>query len=178
MNKALFLDRDGVINEDDKKYLYKIEDFHFCKGIFEVISFFQKNGYLIFVVTNQSGIERGYYSEKEFLKVTNYMLDRLKRKNLQIKEVYYCPHHPDTNCNCRKPNNQMFEDAIKKYNIDVQSSWIIGDRDTDIIAAKKSGILNSILIKSGKYTHNEEVTFSVKNTFEIVKLINEGKIIL
>ena len=173
MNKALFLDRDGVINEDIK-YLYEIEKFKFCKGIFEVVYKFQKKGYLIFVVTNQSGIGRGYYTHKAFKKLTNWMLNRFKKRGINIQKVYHCPHTPKQNCKCRKPNNQMFENAIKEFDIDVENSWIIGDKISDIEASKKSRVKHSILIDKNHSIKEDNIDFFiVNNTYEITKLLKE-----
>ncbi len=170
MNKALFLDRDGVINEDIN-YLFEIEKFRFCRGIFEVVNRFQKSGYLVFVVTNQSGIGRGYYTQKSFTKLTNWMLKRFENRGLHIQKVYHCPHSPEMRCECRKPNNKMFEDAIKEFDIDVKNSWMIGDKMSDIEASRKSGIKHSVLINQ----KNNSVDFRVKDTYEITKLL-QGEI--
>ena len=104
MRKALFLDRDGVINRE-KNYLYKIEDFEFIDGIFELCRFYENLGFLIFVVTNQSGIARGYYSEDDFKRLTSYMVERFSQEGITISKVYHCPHHPDISgkCECRNP---------------------------------------------------------------------------
>ena len=97
MNKAVFLDRDGVINED-KAYVHKIEDFEFCKGVFGTLKHLQDLGYMLIVVTNQSGIGRGYYSEEDFGKLTSWMRDELLKRGIEIKDVLYCPHKPDEVC--------------------------------------------------------------------------------
>ena len=146
--KAIFLDRDGVINID-VNYLYRINDFKFIEGIFEVCHHFQNLGYSIIIVTNQSGISRGYYSENDFQTITNWMLAQFKKNNINILDVFYCPHSPDSHCNCRKPKPGMLLNAKHKHNINMQNSWIIGDKEADIIAGISSGITNTILIKSG-----------------------------
>ena len=94
MKKALFLDRDGVINKE-KNYLYKIEDFEFIDGVFDTCRYFQDLGYLIIVITNQAGIARGKYTEKDFEILTTWMLKEFEKENITISKVYYCPHHPD-----------------------------------------------------------------------------------
>ncbi|MBV5278102.1 MAG: D-glycero-beta-D-manno-heptose 1,7-bisphosphate 7-phosphatase [Campylobacteraceae bacterium] len=145
MNKAIFLDRDGVINID-KAYVSKIEDFEFCDGVFKTLQHFQKLGYLLIIVTNQSGIGRGYYSEADFQTLTAWMQKELLHVKVKIDAVYHCPHAPIENCECRKPKSGMFKEAIKAFDIDVTQSWMIGDKQTDIEAALGAGVTNTILL--------------------------------
>ena len=146
--KTIFLDRDGVINKD-VNYAYKIVDFEFIEGIFDVCIYFQDLGYKIIIVTNQSGISRGYYSENDFQTLTNWMLTQFKKNDINILDIFHCPHSPDSHCNCRKPKPGMLLNARYKHNINMQNSWIIGDKEADIIAGISSGITNTILVKSG-----------------------------
>lgn len=150
-DKALFLDRDGVINIDHG-YTYRQEDFEFCDGIFEFIRYFSQKNYKIFVVTNQSGISRGYYSHEDFAKLTEYMVAEFAKNGIKIEEVAYCPHHPDDGCLCRKPKPKMIDDLVKKYNIDRANSVMIGDKQSDIDAAKSANIKHTILTKDLKET--------------------------
>lgn len=147
MHKALFLDRDGVINVD-KNYVYKIEDFEWVEGIFDVCEFFQDKGYRIFVVTNQSGICRGYYSEDDFLKLTKWMEEEFAKKGINITKTFYCPHHPEITgeCGCRKPNPGMILKAKDEFNIDLKNSVLIGDKQSDIDAAKNAGVKKTYLL--------------------------------
>lgn len=149
MKKALFLDRDGVINID-KNYLYKIEELEFCDGIFELCRYFQNRGYIIVIVTNQSGIARGYYSEEDFLKLTHFMLDIFKQEGIEISSVKYCPHHPDFTgvCECRKPSSGMILEVSKELNIDLDASILIGDKLSDIQAGKEAGVGLNCLVNS------------------------------
>jgi len=150
--KAVFLDRDGVINID-KGYVSKIEDFHFKEGIFELLKMLQNMGYTLFVVTNQSGIARGYYSIEDFMQLTKYMLDELEKRGIKIKEVAYCPHHPDITgaCNCRKPNPGMILDLAKKYGVNLKESILIGDKQSDIEAALNAGVSKSYLVNNSLF---------------------------
>ena len=146
--KTIFLDRDGVINKDIN-YLHKIDDFEFIDGIFDVCLYFQSLGYKIIIITNQSGISRGYYSHSDYQKVTQWMLDQFKYKNINILDVFHCPHGPDSTCDCRKPKPGMFLKAKDKHNTDMEKSWLIGDNEIDVIAANEAGIENTILVRSG-----------------------------
>lgn len=138
---ALFLDRDGVVNIE-KHYLHKIEDFEFIDGIFELCRKYQDLGYLVVVVTNQSGIARGYYSEADFEKLTVWMVEAFNKQGITLADVYHCPHHPDISgpCSCRKPEPGMLLEAAKKHNIDLKHSLLVGDGERDISAAHRAGV--------------------------------------
>ena len=146
MIKALFLDRDGVINVE-KDYLYKIEDFEFIDGIIELAKFYQDNDYKIFVVTNQSGIAREYYSESDFSQLTSWMLKEFEKYNILISKVYHCPHHPSLSgmCTCRKPEPGMLLLAQSEFNINLEESIIIGDKERDVLAGINAGIKETYL---------------------------------
>ena len=147
--KALFLDRDGVINREIN-YLFRIEDFIFVDGIFELCKKYQKKNYKIFVITNQAGIAKGYYDTNDFDILTNWMIQKFYSAGITISKVYYCPHHPDVSgsCNCRKPNAGMIEQAEKEFDIDIANSILIGDKISDIEAGRNAGIGLNILISS------------------------------
>jgi D-glycero-D-manno-heptose 1,7-bisphosphate phosphatase len=146
VNRALFLDRDGVINVD-YDYVHKPEEFKFIDGIFELCRYYYERGYLIIVVTNQSGIARGYYSEEDFLHVSLWMREQFKLNGVEITDVYHCPHHPEItgSCRCRKPSPGMLLDAKKAYDIDMGNSLLIGDKERDIEAAIGAGIEDTVL---------------------------------
>ena len=146
--RVIFLDRDGVIN-DEIGYLHKISDFKFIDGVFESCLYFISHGYKIIIVTNQSGIGRGYYTQCDFNKLTDWMLNEFTKNGIKILDVLLCPHTPEEKCDCRKPNPGMLIYAKKKYTIDMKNSWLIGDKETDICAAISSGIDNTILVRSG-----------------------------
>jgi len=143
---ALFLDRDGVVNIE-KNYLHKIEDFEFIDDIFALCKKYQDLGYQIIVVTNQSGIARGYYSEEDFERLTRWMVDVFDREDIHIRAVYHCPHHPDISgaCRCRKPEPGMLLEAAEKYNIDLKNSLLVGDSERDITAAHRAGLKETYL---------------------------------
>lgn len=149
MRKALFLDRDGVINVE-KNYVFRINDFEFVDGIFEICAQYQRDDYLIFVVTNQAGIARGIFSENDFMILTDWMLQQFKEKGINITQVYHCPHHPDYTgtCFCRKPNPGMFIKAAIEYYIDLKASVVIGDKESDLRAGRNAGIESCYYIQS------------------------------
>ena len=147
--KALFLDRDGIVNIDFG-HVYKIEDFKFTDFIFDLCKKYQSNGYLIFIITNQAGIGKGLYTEKDFLILTEYMLNEFKKQDISITKVYYCPHKPEDDCDCRKPKPGMFLKAIKEFNVDVENSVAIGDKMSDLEAAHLAGI-KKLYFKYSKY---------------------------
>ena len=181
MKKAIFLDRDGTINVE-KDYIYKSEDLVFEEGTIEALKIFKNLGYILIVISNQSGIARGYFTEEDLNIFNNNMNEILKRNGIEITEFYCCPHHPDgigeykKVCECRKPNNKMIEDAIKKYNIAREKSYMIGDKTSDIGAGLKSN-LKTVLVKTGyglkdmeKIDKNETlVCENLKDFSEILK---------
>jgi D,D-heptose 1,7-bisphosphate phosphatase len=143
---SVFLDRDGVINVD-KKYVYKIKDFSFRKNVISALKFLNKKKFNIFIITNQAGIAKGYYTERQFLKLSNYIKKYLTNKNIFINDIEYCPFHPTSkikkycrDSNFRKPGNLMIKKIIKNWGIKSSKSFMIGDSISDKIAANKSFI--------------------------------------
>lgn len=171
--KTIFLDRDGIINKE-VNYLHKIDDFEFMDGIFDCCAHFNNLGYKIIIITNQSGIARGYYQEADYMRLTSWMLDKFKEKNINILDIFHCPHGPDSSCICRKPEPGMFLDAKSKYNIEMEKSWMIGDKLIDIIAANSAGVNNTVLLKNN---HSESKTESI-SSFYIYTLKELKKIII
>ena len=170
--KAVFLDRDGVINQE-KGYVHKIEDFHFFPYTFRALRKIPQE-YKKIIITNQSGISRGMYSQTEFEKLNSWVLSRLKEQGIEIDKVYFCPHHPDENCSCRKPKTGLIRQAQKEFNLDLKKSWLIGDKTSDILAGKNAGC-RTILVKTG--FAGEDGLFNIKPDFEISNLEKAVKII-
>ncbi len=166
--RAIFLDRDGIINVDHG-YVSKIKDFEFNDGIFEILRFLQSQGFLLIIVTNQSGIGRGYYSEEAYQKLTTYIVKSFYDEKIEINAVYHCPHRPDEGCECRKPRTGMLVAAKKEFDIDMQNSWMIGDKNSDMLVGKNAGVENRIFVSAEEIS--EEASYSVKSVWEIVKLI-------
>ncbi|MFC4654185.1 MULTISPECIES: D-glycero-beta-D-manno-heptose 1,7-bisphosphate 7-phosphatase [Rheinheimera] len=154
--KAAFLDRDGVINIDHG-YVSSPQQFEFIDGVFATCRLLQQQGYLLIVVTNQSGIGRGYYTEQQFHQLTDWMKQQFADHGVQIDAVYFCPHHPDKalpqyqqDCNCRKPNPGMLRQAMADFGIDPTQSLMLGDKAADMQAAAAAGVGRKILVLSGQ----------------------------
>jgi len=158
MRPALFLDRDGVINED-RNYVHRIEDFRFVEGIFEFILLAQKRGYLPVIVTNQSGIGRGYYGPEEFERLTEWMLERMREAGIRMEraQVFFCPHRPEEGCACRKPRPGMLLEARDRFGIDMERSWMIGDKPSDIEAARRAGVGHTYQVKANQKIDPKEL---------------------
>ena len=164
--KVIFLDRDGVIHQE-VGYLYKSKDFKFIDGIFEACKYFQSLGYKLIVVTNQSGIARGYYQEEDFHILTKWMLVQFDNQDIDILDVFFCPHGPNSTCKCRKPQPGMLLEARDKYGINMEKSWLIGDKEVDIDAANVAGVDNTVLVRSGHSI--DEMNTKAKFILESIK---------
>ncbi len=163
MKKAVFFDRDGVINHDHG-YINRIEDYHFIDGAKEAIKLCHDKDYMVFVVTNQSGIARGLYSEENVKILHEYIQEELKKIGTHIDEFAYCPHHPEgkvkeysIDCKCRKPKGGMLLKFIEKYDIDTSQSFIIGDKESDIEAGKNAGVAGYLYNGLNTLTFIEEI---------------------
>lgn len=146
MNKAVFCDRDGTINVD-RHYIYRIKDFEFLSGVPQALSELRQMGYLLILVTNQSGIARGYYTVEQMQDLHRYMQNELQKDNAQFDDIFFCPHHPEgiiseyaIECRCRKPGDEMYTCAIEKYGIIPELSIAVGDKERDLIPAKHLGM--------------------------------------
>lgn len=147
MNRAVFIDRDGTINKDIP-YCSRPEDFQLLPSVAESIKLLNQNGLKVVVVTNQSGIARGYFTEEMLEKIHQKMKGELAKYEARVDAIYYCPHHPDENCDCRKPSPKMVLQAASDLDIDLGQSYVIGDGNIDIEMGKKVGC-KTILIKIG-----------------------------
>ena len=164
MKRAVFLDRDGVIN-DNKKPVNNPSDFIFFPWTFEAIGLLNEANFSIFVVTNQGGIEMGYFSEADLKSIHDHMLEQFMANNIVIDDVKHCPHFK-TRCECRKPLPGMLTSLSQKYDIDLKSSFMVGDREMDIEAGYRAGCTT---IKIGKTCPHADYT--VENLLEAAKLI-------
>ena len=155
-NPAIFLDRDGVINVDTG-YVYLVDDFKFIDGVIDALLQLKQKGYLLVVVTNQSGIARGLFTEEQFMSLTEWMDWSLADRGVDLDGIYFCPHHPSEgsdqyrkSCTCRKPGPDMILDAVKHLDIDLTRSYMVGDKPSDMKAAINAGVAHKILVETGK----------------------------
>jgi len=167
MNKCVFLDRDGVLNKDNPKYTYSVENFEILPGVVEAIAMLRDAGYLLIVVTNQSGIAQRLYTQQQMEECHTYFQ---KTCGNRISHFYFCPYHPSVTASlARKPGSLMFEKAIARFDIDVRQSWMVGDRGRDIIPARELAIRT---IQIGNEIEPENMAdHRVENLLEAAKLI-------
>ena len=166
-NKAVFLDRDGVICKD-VNYCSRTEDFDLLPTVPQAIKLLNDFDFSTIVITNQSGVARGYFTHEILTDIHKKMTDELARFNARIDDILYCPHHPDEECNCRKPGTTLFEQAIHEHAIDTRASFMIGDRQKDIDAGRAVGC-QTILIASGLDHGGENV---VKADYTAINLLD------
>ena len=164
-NKAAFLDRDGVINYD-YGYVGKIKNFVFLPNVFKALQTIQNHGFLIIIITNQSGIGRGFYNISDYEAVTKHMKSVLIQHKINLTDIFYCPHKPDDNCNCRKPKPEMILSASKKYDIDLEKSFLVGDNVSDVMAGKNAGVKRCFqLVQNKKELQNIKVDAAYDSLF-------------
>ena len=146
--KTVFLDRDGVINRNppNKGYVRKWEEFSFIPNARKAIRELTESGYRIIVITNQAGIGRGLYSEENLADIHSRMIAEIEKTGGTIDAVYYCPHHPDAGCECRKPKPGMLIRAAREYNIELSKAYFIGDVPTDIQAGQRAGVTTFLVL--------------------------------
>ncbi|MCK4522272.1 MAG: HAD family hydrolase [Nanoarchaeota archaeon] len=175
MNKAIFLDRDGTINVN-YGYVHQINNFDFIPRTLDALTLISTKGdYKLFVITNQSGIGRGYFSIKCYKKLENHMLSYFEENNIKISKVYMCPHRPDNHCSCRKPKTKFLMDAKREFNLDLNKSYVIGDKTTDVKMGKDAGC-KTTLVMTGK--KGEDKSYGIKPDFVAKDLYNAVEIIL
>ena len=158
--KTVFVDRDGVINQERSDYVKSISELEIYPNVAKNIKLLKDAGFLVIVITNQSAVNRGIVTHETINQIHNSIQDHLKKYGTFLDGFYYCPHTPNENCNCRKPKSGLLEKAILELNIDLNSSWMIGDSDSDIEAA------DSVGCKAIKINDN----FSLDNAVE--KILN------
>lgn len=182
MDKVIFLDRDGTINEE-VNYLFRPEEFRFILKTVEAIKIFRQLGYKVIVITNQAGVAKGYYKEEHIGILHKYIDDLLKEEDTNIDGYYYCPHHPEgtvdgykKGCMCRKPNIGMIEKASKDFSIDLSESIIVGDKEIDVQTGKNAGIGTCILVKSGHKIDEENTVADgiYDNLYEFAMKLKEN----
>jgi D,D-heptose 1,7-bisphosphate phosphatase len=168
-NKAVFLDRDGVITQDSPCYVYRSEQLILIAKSAEAIRLLNENGFKVVVVSNQSGVARGYFTEEDVEQFNYLLLNRLREKEAYIDAIYYCPHHPDAvmreyrmDCDCRKPKPGMILKAALELNINLKKSFMIGDKWSDIEAGRRAGC-KAMLVETG-HGKNELKKYRIEPT--------------
>jgi D-glycero-D-manno-heptose 1,7-bisphosphate phosphatase len=168
----LFLDRDGVINED-LGYVHLRKDFNFIEGIFDLVRVAKDAGMACVVVTNQAGIGRGYYSEQDFQELTDWMLERFREEGAGLDAVYHCPHHPEHGrghykvvCNHRKPGAGMILEAKRALGLDLERSVLVGDKFSDVAAARAAGVGKTFLFSTRKANQRVQSTVVMDSVAE------------
>ncbi|WJG10982.1 D-glycero-beta-D-manno-heptose 1,7-bisphosphate 7-phosphatase [Aliiglaciecola sp. LCG003] len=175
MKRALFLDRDGVVNIDHG-YVSRPVDIDFIEDVFSLCLHFQQQGYLIIIVTNQSGIGRGFYTEAEFAFLANWISAEFVKRGVELADTFYCPHHPVDaksqylgQCGCRKPQPGMLLQAANKYHLDLTSCIMVGDKLSDMQAAQAAGVAKRFLYGPVR-EQKSDVTFTqVTSLLDIIK---------
>jgi len=166
---GIFLDRDGTLNEDNG-YTYKTEDLRILPKVIEGLK--KLKGLNLFIITNQSGINRGYYNEEDMNKFHERMLAEFEPEGIIIKKIYFCPHRPEENCGCRKPKTLLLKKAEEEFNLDLSDSYVIGDAECDILLAKNAGC-KSVLVFNGKNSEKIGINpdYIAKNLEEAAEFI-------
>ena len=169
-NKAIFFDRDGVIVEDIG-YAHKIEDFKLLPNVIGGLRLLKN--YKLVIITNQSGIGKGYYTLKNFNKFNSHLIKELEKNKIKIQKTYYCPHKPEDNCECRKPKIKFLKEAEKEFDIDLDKSFVIGDKKSDFKMGKNAGC-RTIHVLTGyglKYKHQVKPDYIAKDLFAAAQWI-------
>jgi rfaE bifunctional protein nucleotidyltransferase chain/domain len=167
--KAVFIDRDGTINHNGNGYIHKKEDIRFLPGVVSALKKLSKTDYKIIIVTNQSGIGRGYFTASDMEKVNKYLVRELKKRGARIDAVYHCPHKPDDPCSCRKPEVGMALASVKDFDISLNDSWIVGDSEADVMMGRRA---NMKTIKLGERMLSKiQPHYYVKNLAEAIGII-------
>lgn len=154
--KAAFIDRDGVINVD-KGYLFRIRDFEYQNGVLSFLKMLQKKSFSLFIITNQSGIGRGIYTETDMKNLHKWLISDLRKYGIDIEQIKFCPHLPSENCNCRKPKTGMIQQILNSYpNIELDRSILIGDKNSDIQCGKNAGVKFNFKINTETFDTSDQ----------------------
>lgn len=173
--KAVFIDRDGVLNTTLPPYISRWQDYVWYPWTFAALRRLRQAGAFLFLITNQSGIGRGYFSESQLLDIHNRLQDRLDNAGIKVAELYYCPHRPEEDCACRKPKPGMLQQAVNAYDVDLSKAFLVGDHYTDIEAGNAVGA-STILVESLRNAGNGEMR--VAPDYRATTLLNAANIII
>ena len=176
-NQAVFIDRDGVLNEDFG-YTYQLSDLKILEGVVEGLQSILALDFKVIIITNQSGIARGLYSIKDLHVFMNEMINIFLKNQIDITDYFFCPHYPGgmvqeyaIKCSCRKPEAGMLFAAEKKYNLDLSKSILIGDKETDILAGQNANLFSNILISSEERNDQSNATHIAQNLIDAAEII-------
>lgn len=177
MAKFLILDRDGTINQD-KKYVFRIEDLVILPGAMEGLKKFRDAGWKFIVVTNQGGIAKEFYSLKDLHRLHRYLRKKLGENGIAIESFYYCPHHPEVTgfCRCRKPHTKLLKKAAKKFGFSPQECVVVGDKDSDLELGLNFGS-KTILIKNNQYENRVRPDFKARDLNQAFTLLKKAKLV-
>ncbi|RWR00424.1 D,D-heptose 1,7-bisphosphate phosphatase [[Pantoea] beijingensis] len=180
---AIFLDRDGTVNIDHG-YVYEIDDFQFIDGVIDAMRELKAMGFALVLVTNQSGIARGKFSEDQFMQLTEWMDWSLADRGVDLDGIWFCPHHPEAvedtyrqTCDCRKPQPGMLISAQSELNIDMAASYMVGDKIDDMLAGQAAGVGKKVLVRTGKPVTPESeaaADWVITSLAELPKRIKQG----
>ncbi len=170
LENVVFLDRDGVVNEDSPDYIKKWKEFHFLPGSLEALKKLHTNDFTAIVITNQAMIGRKISGPEELKEIHRNMRDAVKRHGGIIREIFFCPHRPDENCDCRKPKPGLILQAQKKYDIDLSTACMVGDSAKDIECALSTGLRQAILVRTG---NGKRAEFTLKERNIIPEYVAE-----
>lgn len=168
LDKVVFLDRDGVINRDSVDYVKSWQEFEFLPGSLEAIRRLTENGFCIIIITNQSAINRKIFTYDTLTAIHSRMLEAVRSNGGRITDIFFCPHAPQENCDCRKPKPGMILKARQKYNIDLAAAFMVGDNVKDIECARNAGCGRALLVKTGNGRQAEEILAQDKNEPDFV----------
>ena len=179
MDKALFIDRDGVLNQDNG-YTFKVSDLKILDGVIEGLKAVQDLKYKIFIITNQSGIARGFFTSRDLQHFMKTFLMILEDSDIFITDYFYCPHHIEgvlaeftKSCECRKPKPGMIMQAKKKYNLDLSRSVLIGDKESDILAGKEAKLLTNILVTNKPLRNDSMASAGARDLIKAAEIIKQ-----
>jgi len=179
MDKALFIDRDGVLNQDNG-YTFKVSDLKILDGVIEGLKAVQDLNYKIFIITNQSGIARGFFTSRDLQHFMETLLMILEDSDIFITDYFYCPHHIEgvlaeftKSCECRKPKPGMIMQAKKKYKLDLSRSVLIGDKESDILAGKEAKLLTNILVTNKPLRNDSMASAGARDLIKAAEIIKQ-----
>lgn len=173
MRKAVFLDRDGTINEE-RMYAHKISDFALLPGVIEGLKKLKDAGFIFLIISNQAGIGRGIFKEEDLHIFNNHLLLELEKHDIEIENIYYCPHHPDDGCDCRKPEPKFALQAEKEFDLDLKGSYMLGDHKSDMMFARNAG-MKAVFLMTGhgekEYEEGMDVDHVAKDFSEATRWV-------